>query len=622
MRSFVLFPMSISPLNQMIHYMKRTWLITLIVSCCTYTVSAQSVEDSLKKVIANSKNYDARFQATIALAKRVRPSDVSQARDYAEQALRMAQAKHNARDIARAHCTLGSAYTYLGDFPQAEANLLTALQIAQDEQAEDVLADTYNNIGVMNAFLGKLDKALSNYFIAARKYAENTPERAGVDLNIGEIYRIRADENDTIASRKAMEYLQKSLAGFEACQHANGVTLAYLAIGKVYLGRGDFEQSLDYERMALERFKQQNNPQGIRAAIGLIGITHEKLNNLDSAIYYLEAVKKQGFKVGSREDVMLASGNLGRIYYTLGKYGQSRENLTRGVSLAESMGRIEPAVGILQSLYRLDSTLGDYQAAFKSLHRYAALRDSMNKNQKNAHIAELEVQYQTEKQAREIAELRRTESQNLLRWVVGMVIVLLAAGGGWYYYKRERDKHQLREAELEERESLAEAKAALAEVKASEEAIEKQRISEQLAHKNQELSTMALHIIERTNTIEKVRESLKEILKGDEASISKSLAHFLRDLGVQEHIHDDMQKFNLYLDDTNKNFFYSLRQQHPNLTQGEERLCTLLRLNLSTQEIATLNSSSPGTVNVALFRLRKKIGYETKEELVSYLQKL
>ena len=64
-------------------------------------------------------------------------------------------------------------------------------------------------------------------------------------------------------------------------------------------------------------------------------------------------------------------------------------------------------------------------------------------------------------------------------------------------------------------------------------------------------------------------------------------------------------------------------RRHPNLTQGEKHLASLLRVNLSTKEIAMLTGNTPKTINMNRYRLRKALAYPPKKilSLISSLSK-
>lgn len=66
-------------------------------------------------------------------------------------------------------------------------------------------------------------------------------------------------------------------------------------------------------------------------------------------------------------------------------------------------------------------------------------------------------------------------------------------------------------------------------------------------------------------------------------------------------------------------FGHSLQQIIPKISPNEFKLSALLRLNLSSKEIAQLLNISPESVNKARYRLRKKIGLDSKDDLFIFL---
>lgn len=67
----------------------------------------------------------------------------------------------------------------------------------------------------------------------------------------------------------------------------------------------------------------------------------------------------------------------------------------------------------------------------------------------------------------------------------------------------------------------------------------------------------------------------------------------------------------LELEASNGRFQSQLKHQYPRLTAYDLRLCTYLKSNLSTKEIATLLNITPDSVKKAKHRLRKKLGMDS-----------
>lgn len=63
----------------------------------------------------------------------------------------------------------------------------------------------------------------------------------------------------------------------------------------------------------------------------------------------------------------------------------------------------------------------------------------------------------------------------------------------------------------------------------------------------------------------------------------------------------------LELESSNSRFQHKLKNRHPALTPHDLRLCTYLKSNLSTKEIALLLNITPDSVKKAKHRLRKKL---------------
>ncbi len=69
-------------------------------------------------------------------------------------------------------------------------------------------------------------------------------------------------------------------------------------------------------------------------------------------------------------------------------------------------------------------------------------------------------------------------------------------------------------------------------------------------------------------------------------------------------------------------FYTRLQQQFPALTPGERKLCALLRLNISTKDIAAITFQNPQSIDTARYRLRKKLTLCSEDNLIDFLIKI
>jgi len=75
-------------------------------------------------------------------------------------------------------------------------------------------------------------------------------------------------------------------------------------------------------------------------------------------------------------------------------------------------------------------------------------------------------------------------------------------------------------------------------------------------------------------------------------------------------------ELNIQITNANQTLIQALSKKFPNLTQSEKRLCVLLKMNLTTKEIANITLKTPESVKVSRSRLRKKLGLTHKKIVI------
>jgi DNA-binding CsgD family transcriptional regulator len=79
------------------------------------------------------------------------------------------------------------------------------------------------------------------------------------------------------------------------------------------------------------------------------------------------------------------------------------------------------------------------------------------------------------------------------------------------------------------------------------------------------------------------------------------------------------QEFEHRITTTNEDFYQKLLKAFPDLKPSELKLCSYLRLNLSTQELAEILNKSARTIENTRFSIRKKMGLGPEDSLVAHL---
>jgi len=77
--------------------------------------------------------------------------------------------------------------------------------------------------------------------------------------------------------------------------------------------------------------------------------------------------------------------------------------------------------------------------------------------------------------------------------------------------------------------------------------------------------------------------------------------------------------FEIQMDELHQEFFRKLKDQFPELSSNDLRLCAYLKIGLSSKEIADMLNIQPSSFYISRSRLRKKLNLQTHEDLYSFL---
>ena len=135
--------------------------------------------------------------------------------------------------------------------------------------------------------------------------------------------------------------------------------------------------------------------------------------------------------------------------------------------------------------------------------------------------------------------------------------------------------------------------------------------------KNSELSASMLQLTRLTGLHNQIAKKLAK-LKEDLPETGKQVNDMLSDVTVQL-LDEAWNRYEEYLRELSPGFLQQLLQAHPDISPAEIRLCSLLRLNMSSKEIAAFVHQEEAGVRVSRSRLRKKLALPETDNLVAYL---
>jgi CheY-like chemotaxis protein len=149
--------------------------------------------------------------------------------------------------------------------------------------------------------------------------------------------------------------------------------------------------------------------------------------------------------------------------------------------------------------------------------------------------------------------------------------------------------------------------------------IRKQYI-QSLELQRKELAFQNIKLLQMTDYSQNLLEDLtglsKFMNKEGKAELQKLKSNYT--FSAYENIWNELEsQFELIL----QNFYKKLDIAHPNLTATERKLCSYLKLNMTTRQIGMLTFSNEKSVEMARYRLRQRMNLLNGDSLSSYLDK-
>ncbi len=146
-------------------------------------------------------------------------------------------------------------------------------------------------------------------------------------------------------------------------------------------------------------------------------------------------------------------------------------------------------------------------------------------------------------------------------------------------------------------------------------------LGKELKFRQNEMVTMAMSIIRKNEFLTSLKKEIMQIkvsVKEHETRVGLNKLSLMisQDLSIDR----DREKFQMHISEQNSNFIHRISDTFPSMTENEKRLAVLLRLNLSSKEIASILNISPKSVEMNRYRLRKKLKVNPKVSINDFIR--
>lgn len=471
----------------------------------------------------------------------------------------------------------------------------------------------------------KIDLKIGEYFYGMGLYAEAMDHYnqalellsgsmkdtlyLSLNNNMGKVYL--SQHNYPLAKH----YFEDALNGFQQLRNTKGMAVSQGFLGACYEKMGEYEKALQCQKQSLQLFQNVGDTKGVSTVNENIGSIYEDLAQYRLAHdYFVRA--HQGIQGDGTDAEANVLNNLGDVQRKQGHYEEALEFTERALAIADSLDDYHQLESAHKDLAKTYLEMEDYKMAYnhlaQSLNYNSERLQRLNSDQLNI----LQAIYETTKKENQIQLLREQNKVGKARlnllWVVLFSVVALLVG--LYSYRGRKRKAKIKIQEYRQRTLRAELE---------RKEVEEQNLQHEIQLKTAALSRYSLHLSQKNKILLDLSNTLKNIAARKNMDAQAKMAALVKEIEFNLQHENEWDEFMSFFMDIHPDFIKKLSaRSNKSLSPTELRLGMLLRLNMSSKEIADVLRVTPDSVRVARHRLRKKLPIDQKEELVNYLIEL
>ena len=611
--------------------MKTPRLLFFLLFNFSFSLFAQENQklDSLLGLYQSLDDGIPKYEVLAAAYETTLYNDVTAAKKYVDLSAKLAKQIDYDKGIAQSNYNLGVYYNNVGKKDSAYWYYKKSLH--QYVAIKDILGQTAvtHGMAILKFAEAEYDEALA---LIDRDIDLQTSQKVVDSSRLASSFYLKGFTHLKKANyQTALVETLNALKIFEKLGESARKADAISLLSEIEYNLGNIDQSLEYDKTSLAIYRQLNDKFYEAETMLTIADTYIELKEYDAALQYLNDALPLAREIKSPSIETMILGALGDIATEKGDYYKAIDYIEASTKISKEanrpsilgenwlstsfyyskIGQPKIAISYLDStLQNARSTgninllkrahfdgavlfegLGNYKRAYGHFVDFHDISDSILNIEKSEQIEKLRAKFETDKkeqqiilQEKEITVLeQQAEISSLQIILLGALLVLSLIG---FYAIRQKMKRNR---------------------------LEKDKVDAELAFKKKELTTHAMHLAKKNEVLEAVKQKAKELKSSENGE--RSYQQLIQTINFDQQDDKNWESFTQYFEQVHKNFSKTAKEKYPEITKNELRLMALLKMNLSTKEIATILSISVAGVKKARNRLRKKLGITPEDSL-------
>lgn len=337
--------------------------------------------------------------------------------------------------------------------------------------------------------------------------------------------------------------------------------------------------------------------------MGNLGFLELKKGNLDKAETYVKQDLKISTNLHSDHNSSFARFLLSKILIENNKIEEAKKMLNEAEKFAESKVHLKKNIFQIEELkLKIAQKEGDTQQELFCLRKINQLENELTDSDGDRNLERSNILAQKERYANKLtlasAQFEKEQLKNRAIIVVSILlffIIILLIIFNKKQLKIRKDKYDKTVLRLE---------------------LEKLKSEQKLSETNKTLSSYSTYLSEKNDQIELLNKELLKIKNSSLSSIEKEKQKLQKLLDSHLMTDENWVNFKQAFQEEYPEYYNGLMSDFSDLTESNLRIITLLKLELSNQEISSLLGITIDAVKKSKQRLRKRFGQKYEELFV------
>ena len=454
---------------------------------------------------------------------------------------------------------------------------------------------------------------------------------------------------DINEDKKAFSVLNKAYQFAKSNNDENYLIRILSSLGNLNNSNKNFDLALDYYNKSLDLSTKLKDYKSMAAAYNNITTIEIKNKDYDKALKTLLNSKFLLDKTGSDEQTRYSIDyNIASVYVSLKKSNEAREiiddvkaytlknnidllyvycliteadlfelegsvsksilTLNKAILIAEKLKNTNLQSEIYLRLSSFYENSNNLNKALLNFKKHKESNDIINDEikfddiktlQAKYNIAEYKKNLEIQSQKNEFLEIQSRKTKYIFSLLVVLIIVLLYLAYRQFKTILLKKKNEIYLSEINGLKEL--------------------NLKNEVEFKNKQVTEFAIQIQEQNRLLLSLKKDLSSINVKSKEDTLKNIKNTTHTINSHIKLNNEKVLLNANVEETYENFLINLNNKYPDLNKKEIKICTLIKLNFNTKEIAEQLGIAEHSIHNYRYSIRKKLKIDKTIQLDEYI---